>query len=709
MVAPDMTEVVADPLLACLEETCRLFKRPRSASALKAGLPLQNGCLTAETFVRAAARADIQAAVLSTSLEKLKPDQFPVVMLFPSGAAAIVLAQEARDSFAVWRPGEAGVARLSTKEVNAVRPSRLIQVAPAQKLDQRAGLMAAAEKPTQWFRDTLWRYRHIYADTMLASLVLNVLGVASSLFVMNVYDRVVPNRAYETLWVLAIGVSIAFVFEMLLRILRGHFIDLAGRRADIAMSALLFERVMGLRLEHRPASAGSMASTLREFESLREFFTSATLVSIVDLPFVLVYIVVIGLIGGNIFWIPLLALPVMAMLGFAFQPSLNRAIKLNLAESTQKHGVLVESIGEIETIKSLGAESTVQTRWETLVDAASASGYKSHGLAIALVSLTGFVQQLVYVATVVIGVYLIEDSQLSMGGLIACSILGGRAMAPLSQVASLMVRYQSARHALEALSKLVALEQERPAATRFLHRPQLDGALRFEKISFSYPSAGTPAIRDASFEIRAGEHVAILGRIGSGKSTLLKLMLGLYRPSAGTLLVDGIDIAQIDPVDLRHGMGYVDQDAHLFFGTLRENIAIANPEADDAQILNAAKLAGVEEFAARHPAGYEMPIGENGLGLSGGQRQCVAIARALLRDPRLLLFDEPTSGMDQGSEGRFIKAMKDYLTGRTLVLVTHKPAMLSLVDKILLIDNGQMVAAGPRDAILAKLAEAESK
>lgn len=671
-------------------------------------MPLVNGCLTAETFIRAAERGNFVATMASLPLGKLILERLPLVMLDKSEEAFLLLSVKG-GSYKIWTPFTGSVKNQSIAELERMYGGQMILVTPALVLDERASFYERVVKPSSWFWDTLLRYRKIYFDVTLASLAVNLLTIAGSLFAMNVYDRVVPNRAYETLWVLAVGVGIAYVFEFLLRTLRGYFVDYVGKRADIVISSILYERVMGLRLEHRPASAGAMASTLKEFEALRDFFTSATITSLVDLPFLFIFIGIIGLIGGPLFWIPLLAIPIVAGIGLAFQPAMNRAINLNLAEATQKHGLLVESISGLETVKSLSAEGYMQSKWEALVEAASVSGFRSKILASIVINLTNFFQQIVYVLIIVMGVYLIGENLLTTGGLIACTILGGRAMAPLAQISALLVRYQSASHALRGLNYLVAMEQERPEKTRFLHRTNLAGGIIFDKVSFFYPGQSVSALTDISFEIRPGERVAVLGRVGSGKTTLLKLILGLYRPSSGSIRFDGIDQNQIDPVDLRANLGYVEQDSRLFFGTLRENIAIARAEAGDDEVLEAARIAGVEEFAQRHPQGYEMRIGEGGMGLSGGQRQSVAIARAALLQPVLMLMDEPTSGMDQMSEMHFIKNMSEFLANRTLILVTHKPSMMALVDKIILMDSGKVVAVGSRDAILKKLAENERR
>ena len=691
-----------DALLLCLEELCRLYKLSGALKTIDSIYPKSAKSITLDKFVSIVKKINFVASVDELSLKALATQKLPLIYFNKNNEASLLLAIE-NDQYHIWEASLNKASHITAIVFKAKYVKKCILIKPQLQNDGRVSFHESIIKPSSWFWESLLKYKKVYMDVILASLVVNILSIFSSLFTMNVYDRVIPNQAHETLWALAIGVFIAYIFDILLRTLRSYFVDTANKRGDNEISAMLFERVMGLRLEHRPASSGSMANTLKEFDSLRDFFTSATLLSVVDLPFVFIFILVIGWIGGSLFLVPLIAIPLIIFSGLIFQPALERAMNLNLTEASQKHGLLIESISNMETIKSLSTEGFFQNKWESILEASSASSFRSKFLATMIVNMTSFIQQVAYILIIIIGVYLIEKNVLTMGGLVACSILASRAMAPLAQISSLLIRFQTASHALRNLNTLIATEQERPSNKKFLHRAAFDGGIQFDKVTFNYPGQGAHSLDSISFDIKPGDKVAILGRVGSGKTTLLKLILGLYRPQSGSILIDGIDQNQIDPIDLRSNMGYVDQDAKLFYGTLRDNIAIVKPDATDAMILEVAKIAGVEEFAKTHPLGYEMRVGEGGHGLSGGQRQAITIARALLLNPQIILMDEPTSGMDTVAESHFIKNMNIFLKQRTLLFVTHKSSMMTMVDKIILMDAGKIVAFGPRDEVLKKL------
>ena len=697
-----------DPLLACLVALTRLLGRPASASALMAGLPLPDGLLTPGLFARAAARAGLAARGLRRRLEDIDPLALPCILLLEGRQACVLTRIGAENCTVLLADTGLGTVELPRHELAA----RYLGMALFARPEASVAALepgAAAEAGGHWFWGVVLRQWPVYAEVALAAALINLFVLATPLFVMNVYDRVVPNNALATLWVLATGVVIVFAFDFLLKLLRAYFVDTAGRIADLKLASAIFAQVMDLQLAARPASAGAFANDLREFESLRDFFNSASITALVDLPFLLLFIATIWLLGGPVALVPAVAVPLVVAVGLLLQLPLERAARMNLRDAARKHGVLVEAINGLETIKSVGAASRAQSAWELQVAASARSAGSSRFWSAFATHFTSLTANLVTVGVIVVGVHQIGAGQLTMGALIACSILAGRAMAPLAQVASVLNRYHQARAAYASLNRVMGLPRERGPGRRFLHRPKLAGSLELKQVSFTYPRQKLPALAEVSFKIEAGERVGLIGRIGSGKTTVEKLLLGLYQPDRGAVLVDGTELRQIDPADLRRNIGCVPQDLVLFQGTLRENIALAAPRADDEAVLRAARAAGVDDFAARHPLGYDMIVGERGEALSGGQRQAIAIARALLMDPPILILDEPTSFMDNAAEARLKTRLAELLPGRTLLLVTHRASLLSLVDRLIVLDFGRMVADGPREEVLRRLAELQGR
>lgn len=695
-----------DPLLGCLALLARFHQRPASPDALKAGFPDDGKALTPPGFLRLAESIGFSARIADRTLDTFHPLLLPAVLLLEDGACLLTAMDESDEAhpYEVVFSESGGGRRVSREKLAQLYTGQAIFVQPVCRLDQRAEVVAPLPQAS-WFWGTLLRYRRQYADVALASLFINLFAVATSLFAMNVYDRVVPNRTLETLWVLAIGVCLALLFDFLLRLLRGHLLDTAGKKADVLISARLFRQVMAIRLEKRAASAGSMANTMKEFESLRDFFTSATLATLIDLPFIFLFVAIIAYIGSWLALVPVLAVPLVVGVGLALQWPLARAVREHQAEAAQKHGMLVEAISGLETLKALGAEGSVQAKWEQLLGLTAKSSQKSRMISTLAVNFTMLVQQMVSVVIVVMGVYMIADGSLSMGALIACNILAGRALAPLGQLSGLLMRYQGARIAYRGLDKLMHEDIDRVDGQSYMHREVWQGAVVFENLGFTYPGTRQPALQGVSFSLRAGERVAILGRAGSGKSTLAKLLDGLYAPASGSIRIDGVNSGQIDPADLRRAIGYAGQDARLFYGSLRENLTLGEPGADDDAILAAAAIVGIDEWIRRQPNGLDRRVGENGEGLSGGQRQAVALTRVLLRSPRILMLDEPTASFDHNAEQVFITTMQQYLVGKTLLLATHKPALLALVERIIVLDEGKVIADGPRDQVLQALAQ----
>ncbi|MDO9600261.1 MAG: type I secretion system permease/ATPase [Azoarcus sp.] len=696
--------VVEDALLGCLLLVARGHGASLTPDALLSGLPLENGKLSPSLIGRAAGRAGLRSRVVKTALERINPALLPAILLLDDQRACILAGwSEDHGQAQVVFPelGDAAVA-METEELVARYTGHAIYLRPGHRFDARA---PGVRKTRQghWFWSVVGENRALYRDVLLAAFMINFFAVAMPLFVMNVYDRVVPNNATDTLWALSVGVLVVITAELVLRTMRGHFVDLAGSRIDVRLSSFIMERVLGLRMEARPTSAGSFAANLRAFESVRDFISSATVVAFIDLPFALVFLVVIGWIGWPLL-IPFV-LGVCLLLAYAMtvQGRMHELAETTYRAGAQRNATLIEGLVGIETIKAMGAESAIQRKWESSAALLARVGAQLRLLAATTTNGAQWIQQTVSVVIIVIGVYLIDEGTLTMGGLIACYMLSSRAMAPIGQVAALLVQYHTAATALSSLDELMERPVERPEGTTFISRQGLKGDIELRDVSFTYPGEDTPALRNVSLRIRPGEHVAILGRIGSGKTTLEKLILGLYQPTGGAVLVDGIDLRQLDPAELRRNIGYVPQDVTLFYGSLRDNIALSAPLADDAAIVRAARIAGVIEHANAHPRGFDMLVSERGESLSGGQRQGVAIARAVINDPPILLLDEPTASMDHTSEETVKNQLRSYAVGRTMIVITHRTSLLDMADRIIVIDAGKVMADGPKAQVVEAL------
>lgn len=698
-----------DPLLGCLLIIAKMEHISCTGESLISGLPLVNNRLTPDLFIRASRRAGMSARLIKRPLDEIPDLVLPAVLLLKGGRACVLERRLRNKRLRIILPesGE-GAKDIAQNELVQEYIGHALFTQANYRFDERTEDSAFARK-RHWFWDTLKESRSLYSEVLLASFLINFFALASPLFIMNVYDRVVPNHAIETLWVLGIGVATVYGFDLLMRTLRGYFIDIAGKRTDVILSASIFERVLGMKMESRPPSVGAFANSLHEFDSFRDFFTSATLTTLIDLPFVLLFILIIWLIGGPLALVPLAVIPLSFGTGYIIQRALKGQVQDLLRHSAQKQATLIEVLTGLETIKSLSAASLMQKRWETVVGHISNLALKTRFLSSGAINLTHFFQQMATVAVVIYGVYLIIDGELSMGGLIACTILTGRALAPLGQLAATLTRYQQAMAAYKSTDSMMALPQERPAGKEFIERPEIAGSIEFKNVSFRYPQQPVDALSGLSFKINAGERIAIIGRIGSGKSTIEKLILGLYAPSSGSILIDGTDQQQIDPADLRRQIGYVQQETFLFYGSVKDNIMMGMPHADHAAVLRAATIAGVTDFVNKHPSGFDMQVGERGEGLSGGQRQSIVVARALLREPPILVMDEPSNAMDNTTEEIFKSRFSEWIDNKTLIIVTHRASLLSLVDRIIMIDNGRVIADGPKESILSALKQGRIK
>ena len=693
-----------DPLTRCLVLLTRYFHNPMSAQTLTAGLPLEDMRLTPDLFLRAATRAGLSARVVKRPLEEISPMTLPAVLLLKDGKACVVAERDENLGWVLIQPeSNGGTMVLSTEELEAQYDGFAIFSRPAFKFDARAEDQAIP-RGQHWFWSVFTRAWPLYTEVLIATFLTNIFALVTPLFVMNVYDRVVPNMAFETLWVLSIGALIVFLFDLLMRTLRAYFLDVAGKQVDIVLSATIFERVLGLKASVRPRSVGSLVSNMQEFEMFRDFITSATITAVIDLPFVVLFLFIILWLGGATVAVPIIAMPIIVGIALILQRPLQNIIQQSFRVSTQKQATLIETLTGIDTVKAVSAEGAAQRKWEQIIGEQNRLNLSSKLLTTAIVNQSSFFQQLAYVAVVVLGVYLIADRSLTTGGLIACALLTNRVLAPLSQVASLITRYYQAKQALVGIDNIMNMPVERPAGKSFVHRPGFRGDIEFRNVTFSYPEQDVPALNNVSFHIRPGERVGIIGRIGSGKTTVERLLLGLYEPQQGSVWMDGIDLQQIDPADLRHNIGYVPQDVMLFHGSVRENIVLGAPYVDDAAMLAAAEIAGVTEFVNRHPRGFDMQVGERGDSLSGGQRQAVANARALLLEPPILVLDEPSSSLDNRSEENLKSRLTAQMEGRTLILVTHRASLLTMVNRLIVMDGGRIIADGPKEQVMEALA-----
>ncbi|BBL57222.1 type I secretion system permease/ATPase [Methylomonas koyamae] len=697
-----------DPLLLALLSVCKILHITQTATALVAGLPLLDHKLTPDLFPRAAERAGLRASLLRRPLERISTLVLPVVLLLKDGTTCVLVGRDGEGCTVIVPETESGEKTVAAAELNALYSGLAFFVQVSHHFDARSG-DAGLPKAKHWFWDVIAKSWPIYAEVLAASLLINIFALAAPLFFMNVYDRVVPNRALETLWVFALGIVIVFGFELAMKLLRSYFIDAAGKRADIVLSATIFEKLMNIRMEAKPVSVGGFANNLSEFESFREFLTSASLATLIDLPFLILFILIISSIGGHLAWIPLVILPLAVLVGIVLQAPLRATIQALFKAGAEKNATLVEALSNLETLKAAGAEGQLQARWEKGIGEMARLGLKSRFYSGLTVNLTAFFQQLASVFVVVAGVYRIADGDLTTGGLVACTMLTSRALAPVGQVAALLTRYHHARAALDSLNRMMALPVEREPGRDYLHRPRFNGDIEFKQVAFHYPQQPVKALEGISFKIKAGERVGVIGRIGSGKSTLERLILGLYQAQQGSILIDGADIRQIDPADLRRQIGYVPQDISLMYGSVKDNITLGSGFADDSQVLRAARIAGVDQFVNRHPDGFELQVGEGGANLSGGQRQSIALARALLLAPPILVLDEPTNAMDNSSEEGFKQRFAAELDGQTLILVTHRMSLLSLVERLIVMDGGHIVADGPKQHVLEALRQGQIK
>jgi ATP-binding cassette subfamily C protein LapB len=704
-----------DALLHALLWLTRHHGRERSAAALLVGQPV-DGRLGPDQAVRALRDAGFNAGLIQRPVAGIHALLLPVVLLLRNGDACIVVGRQPGgrgqpDRYSVVMPGPVHHACEAT-EADLTAEYSGVAIAATPLVDEHPGARhdASLRDPgTHWLWGTLRRFIPYYRSAMLAAFLSNVFMLVSGLVMSVVFDKVIPHQAFVTLWALAVGAGIALAFDLCARQLRSYLIDLAGRKTDLIIGSKLFRQTLGVRMEYRPASAGSYAHQLAQVEVVRDFFASATLSALSDLPFVLLFVVMIFAVGGPLGWVMVLAIPLILGLSWVIQAALRRSMMASMRHQADLQGVLVEAVEGLEDVKASGAQGHFVRRYEAATVAAAEAAMRARSVSAFTNNLTAVAQQLITLVMLVWGVYLIRDNVLTGGALIACVMFAGRAVAPLSSLVGLATRYQGARAAMLMLDHLMQQPTEREPGRQYVQHPHTSGRIALREVSFAYPetTVGDPpptVLHEVSLRFEAGERVAILGRIGSGKSTVLRLLAGLYQPRDGMVEVDGIDLRQIDPADFRATVGFVSQEPRLFTGTLRDNVVMGRPGLEAGPLVQVARLTGLDRVVANHPKGWDLSVGEMGAMLSGGQRQLVALARCLITRPRILLMDEPTSSMDAQSELLFLRQLKEAIGSCTLVVVTHRPAVLDLVQRIVVVDGGRIVLDGPKPQVLAALA-----
>ena len=644
-----------------------------------------------------------QAGLVATPLpatQQRKASELPALLIDESGRPLVVL--ELRDGrYECHTPGIQGSRWFNADALNQQMPgARWLAVRPKLYFDQRS-LLYALTRPGSWFWDVFNRNRWMFGWALLGTFALNVFAALVPFYTMAVYDRVLPNDALNSLWVLTVGVGLIMAFELAMRLARSHLLETAARRMDVTLSTHIFQKCLSLRASSRPASGGVLANTVRDFESVRDFFTTGTLTMLGDLPFLFLFLFVIALVGGWLALVPLVAILAIVGVAWAARPALTRSVRQSMKESSQRTAHLFETMNGLDTVKTIGAEAWSRRRWESLTQAIAQNGMETRELTSRVTYISATITAVAGVAIVAFGAILMSEHAMTMGQIIACVMLGARAVAPANQISALIVRWQQTKLAFDALDTIMQAPSDDSHAT--LHAPPLVGSVEFRDVSFGYPKC-PPLIERLSLRIKPGEKVGIIGKLGSGKSTVLRLILNQYEPSSGSVLVDDLVTTQIEPLSLRRQIGYVPQDITLFHGTVRENIELGRTQADDNALVAAIRASCLEDTVAQLPAGVATEVGERGERLSGGQRQTVAIARALLTEPRMLLLDEPSSMIDPATELKLIHQLRS-LKDTTVILVTHRMAMLNAVNRLIVFDRGRVVADGPRDEVLRSLAQ----
>jgi len=698
-----------DTLLESLLFLSKFHKRAASAESLISGLAIHGSVMTPAMFIKSAKKVGLVAKPVKRKVEKIENMSLPAVALFNTNKACVVLnVNVLKNQITVIIPDlSLGEITISLDDFKKEYSGNLLIIKPAYNFENRVDKDVKVYEAKRWFWGTMKKNLKIYYLVILAAIIINLFVIAVPLFTMNVYDRVLPNKAVDTLWVLVSGIAIVLVFDFILKLLRAHFIEQAGKRADIRMSSKIFDQLLNIKLNAKPSSTGMFVSRLQSFESVREFFTTATITAFVDLPFVALFIAIIFFIGGPLGYVSLATVFIAILFSWLMQRPIKDTILKSAKEDQIKQTVLTEAVTGLEIIKSVRAQNRMRTHWEKSISQTSYYGNKSHYLSQIVTYFVGFISQFSSIAIVAAGVLLANEGEVTMGAIIAAMILNGRVIAPVSQIVGMIIRLDRTMISLNNIDEIMNMPVERNANQHYLSRENLDGDIVFKNVNFSYNDQNFKVLKDVNFTIKKGEKVGIIGKIGSGKSTIAKLLMNLHEPTDGSVLIDNTELRQIDPVDLRRAIGYVPQEPFLFMGTIKDNITIGDQFATDEEILRASKIAGVHDFLGKHQAGYDLQVGERGDGLSGGERQSVTLARALVSNPNIMIFDEPTNSMDDLSEEQFKNKVANIVKDKTVIVITHRPSILSIVDRLIVIDDGKIIADGPKAKIISSFANSQ--
>jgi len=690
-----------DDLLGCLLFLSKFHKRETSAESLTYGLPIHKRSMNISMFHESSSRIGlISKTVKRNTLKDITKLALPSVLILDKNRACVLLDYDLNKNEAnVILPGlSTGETIMSISKLESEYTGEVIIIKPEYNFNNRIEKEVLVDNPKDWFWGTLFRNKGIYKQVIVVSLFINIFILATPLFTMNVYDRVLPNNAIETLWALFIGISIVLFFDLILKILRAHFLGIASKRADTVMSNKIFNHILNIKMDAKPSSTGQFVSRLQSFESVREFFTSATIAAIVDLPFILIFILVIFYIAGPLAYITIATVFISIIFSWYFQRPLKTIIEKSVKEDQIKHTTLIETVTGLEIIKSVKAQNRMKTHWDQSVNKTVHYAEKGHFLSQSITYFTAFISHFSNIAIVAGGVYLAQEGEITMGAIIAAMILNGRVISPVSQLVGMIIKFDRTMLSLDNLDEVMNMPVEKENKS-YISRPNLRGDVELKDLNFSYKDQNHQTLKNINIKIKEGEKVAILGKIGSGKSTLLKMIMNLYVPTSGSVLIDGLDTRQIDPTDLRQAIGNVPQEPFLFMGSIKDNLTIGEQFVSDEELLRVSRIAGLDAFLGKHEAGYDLLVGERGEGLSGGERQSVTLARALISDPNIIMLDEPTNSMDRQTEKQFIDRMTNIVKDKTLIIVTHKTSLLKLVDRVIIIENGQVSIDGPKNDV----------